>query len=239
MPDPIDGQVDKVVRVVATSELSWEHAAQAAVSEAAKSIRDLQTATVIESDLVVLDGKVDRYRVKLEMAFQLDRSRRVGDAGQSVRVRRHLIIANKTLATPALHELVAERASVGPAEFHVLVPESSTPSAVLAPDGLLEPRLLENAAMDRLLALKEAEDRLDAFRSEFRHLDPPLTGEVGLGDPITAARRVMERSSFDEVIVSTLPIGVSRWLKLDLPSRLERAFGLPVVAISQTSDETS
>ena len=45
--------------------------------------------------------------------------------------------------------------------------------------------------------------------------------------------RVLERSSFDEIIVSTLPPGLSRWLKMDLATRLERAFGLPVVALVQ------
>ncbi|MFT7602206.1 MAG: flavin-binding protein dodecin [Acidimicrobiales bacterium] len=237
MADIHPSQVDKVIRVVATSELSWELAAQAAVDEAAKTVSDLRTATVLEADLVVRDGKVHRYRVKLEMAFQLDRSRQLGDLGTSLRVRRHLIIANQTLASPALLELVAERASIGPAEFHVLVPESSIPSAVPLEEALLEPRLVEKAAMDRLLALKEAEDRLDSFRLEFRHLDPPITGEVGLGDPMAAARRVMDRSSFDEVIVSTLPLGASRWLKMDLPSRLERAFGLPVVALMPPESE--
>ena len=71
------------------------------------------------------------------------------------------------------------------------------------------------------------------FRRAFAHLGGALSGEVGLGDPILAARRVIDRSSFDEIIVSTLPPGVSRWLKLDLPNRLQRTFELPVVSIVQ------
>jgi hypothetical protein len=46
---------------------------------------------------------------------------------------------------------------------------------------------------------------------------------------------VLERSSFDEIIVSTLPAPVSRWLRLDLAHRLERRFHLPVTHVSPGS----
>ncbi len=42
----------------------------------------------------------------------------------------------------------------------------------------------------------------------------------------------MERASFDEIIISTLPSSVSRWLRIDLPSRVKRAYPLPVVTIT-------
>ena len=63
-----------------------------------------------------------------------------------------------------------------------------------------------------------------------------LTSEVGGHDPFAAISRVMERSSFDEIIISTLPSAISRWLKMDLPSRVERAFSMPVVVINPPSD---
>ncbi|MEL7207526.1 MAG: dodecin domain-containing protein [Actinomycetota bacterium] len=240
------GQVHKVIRIVGTSPDSWEGAAASAVAEAGKTISDLREATVVEADALVGDGGLATYRVKLEVAFQLDRSRPAStDAGavsatERVDVRRYLILANQTLASPGLQELVSERASVGPAEFHVLVPESP-PSAVYADptSGPFDHHLVTAAAEDRLVALAEAEERLDAFRMAFAHLGPKLTGEVGLGDPVTATRRVMERSSFDEIIVSTLPPGLSRWLKMDLATRLERAFKLPVVALVQEPAERS
>jgi hypothetical protein len=42
----------------------------------------------------------------------------------------------------------------------------------------------------------------------------------------------MERASFDEIIISTLPSSISRWLRLDLPSRVQRAHAVPVVTIT-------
>ena len=222
------GQVHKVIRVVATSEISWEDAARNGVAEAVKSIRDLRTANLVKADLVLHDGRVVRYRVKLEMAFQLDRSRPTADGAETEIVRRYLLVANQTLPSPGLAGVVEEKASIGPSEFHILVPEG--PRAVVmhdAADGLV-PQLAPVDDRERIRVLGEAEERLDAFRSRFADLGGRLSGEVGLGGPFTAVQRVMDRSSFDEIIVSTLPAGASRWLKLDLPSRLERAFGIPV-----------
>ena len=230
---PRTGQVHKVIRVVATSEHSWEDAARAGVAEAVKTIHDLRTAAVVEADAVIRDGAITRYRVKLEMAFQLDRSR-PSEAGKgTVDVRRYLVVANQTLPSPGLAELVAEKASVGPSEFHVLVPEGPRTVVFHDPSELAAAHVVEVGDHERLLAMEEAEERLDAFRSEFAALGARLTGEVGLGDPLTAIQRVMDRASFDEIIVSTLPVGLSRWLKLDLPARVERTFGLPVTHLVQ------
>ncbi|MGI9611324.1 MAG: dodecin family protein [Acidimicrobiales bacterium] len=233
----MDGRVDKVIRVVATSPDSWEGAAQSAIAEASRTLTNLQSGTVIQADIVWGDDRVAQYRLKLEMSFQLDRSRLSADGTEKVYVRRHLVVANQTLASPALHEIIAEKDSTGPSEFHILVPEGPKPTYIADPLGGGD-IALPDVAKQRLLALREAEERLDSFRSDFAHLGPRLTGEVGLGDALTSVRRVMERSSFDEVIVSTLPPGVSRWLKLDLPKRIERAFNLPVTALVQRPADT-
>ena len=231
-----DGQVDKVIRLVATSTTSWEDAARVGVAEAAKTITDLRTARLIESDLLVGRDAVARYRVKLEVSFQLDRTRHRAGSSETVQVRRYLIIANQTLPSPALHELVAIRAAAGPAEFHVLVPEPPRPILIGDPATGLVTLPAEEIEQQRLLGLAEAEERLDDFRRAFASdLGGSLSGEVGLGDPLTAARRVLERASFDEIIVATLPAGVSRWLKLDLPNRLQRSFDLPVVSVVANS----
>ena len=54
--------VYKVIELVGTSEESWEKAAKAAVERAAKSLRDLRVAEVVEQDLVIENGKVVAYQ---------------------------------------------------------------------------------------------------------------------------------------------------------------------------------
>lgn len=227
-----DGQVHKVVRVVGTSPVSWEAAAQAAVARAAKTIQNLRTATLVEADLIVGEGQVAQYRAKLELGFQLDRSRTSADGGRTFQVHRCLIIANQTLASPGLRQIIDERDANETCEFHVLVPEPVR-STTYYGDAIGGPQIAVPDDHDRLVALQQAEERLESFRRALTHLGSRLSGEVSLLDPLNAARQVLEYAAFDEIIVSTLPLGVSRWLKLDLPARLERAFDLPVVPLVQ------
>ena len=60
----------KVVEIVGTSTESWAKAAETAVSTAAKSLRDLRIAEVVEMDMQLKDGKVEAYRVKLKVSFK-------------------------------------------------------------------------------------------------------------------------------------------------------------------------
>ena len=62
--------VYKVVELVGTSSESWEKAATVAIERAAKSLRDLRGAEVIEQDLVIEKGKVTAYRTKLKLSFK-------------------------------------------------------------------------------------------------------------------------------------------------------------------------
>jgi flavin-binding protein dodecin len=64
--------VYKVVEVVGTSTDSWEKAAKAAVERAAKSLRDLRVAEVIEQDIVIEKGKVASYRTKVKLSFKYE-----------------------------------------------------------------------------------------------------------------------------------------------------------------------
>ena len=62
-----------VVELVGTSKESWEKAASAAVSRAAKSLRDLRIAEVVELDLQLdAAGKVEAYRAKLKVSFKFE-----------------------------------------------------------------------------------------------------------------------------------------------------------------------
>jgi dodecin len=64
--------VYKVVEVVGTSTESWEKAAKAAVERAAKSLRDLRVAEVVEQDIVIEKGKVASYRTKVKLSFKYE-----------------------------------------------------------------------------------------------------------------------------------------------------------------------
>jgi hypothetical protein len=61
-----------------------------------------------------------------------------------------------------------------------------------------------------------------------------VTGAVGDAEPLMAMQDAINLGSYDEIIVSTLPRRISRWLKLDLVSKA-RALGLPVTHVEATS----
>ena len=128
---------------------------------------------------------------------------------------RVLIVANQTLGGKELLKAVKARIAKGPCEFRLLVPATAR-SADSSPED----------------ASAEAERRLEYGLSQLRPLGAETEGEVGDPDPLEAIRQVLDRRQFDEIIVSTLPAGVSRWLRQDLPHKVERKFSLPVSVIT-------
>lgn len=65
--------VYKVIELVGTSSKSWEDAAKAAVERAAKSLRDLRVAEVVQLDMQMDDkGKVKSYRAKVNVSFKYE-----------------------------------------------------------------------------------------------------------------------------------------------------------------------
>src|SRR5215212_967308 len=61
--------VYNVIELVGTSTDSWEKATSAAIERAAETLRDLRVAEVVEQDVVISDGKVESYRVKLKLSL--------------------------------------------------------------------------------------------------------------------------------------------------------------------------
>jgi hypothetical protein len=130
-------------------------------------------------------------------------------------VRRYLVVANQTLGGDELIATVREAMAIGTCAFHILVP--ATPSPELYTFGL------EEEEGDIL-----AKERLaDAFAC-FERLGAPATGIVGPSDPMEAIREALEDDAFDEVILSTLPPGPSRWLREDLPNKMRAEFNVVV-----------
>jgi len=62
--------VYKVIELVGSSETSWEDAARLAVETASKTLQDLRVAEVIKQDVTIKDGKIDKYRVRLNVSFK-------------------------------------------------------------------------------------------------------------------------------------------------------------------------
>ena len=64
--------VYKVIELVGTSTDSWEAAASAAVAQAAKSLRGLRIAEIVELDMQLEDGNVAAYRAKVKVSFKYE-----------------------------------------------------------------------------------------------------------------------------------------------------------------------
>jgi hypothetical protein len=131
---------------------------------------------------------------------------------------RVLVVAHRTAATPALIEAVRDRAARGPCTFTLLVPNQAHGLArVTDPEDQAE----DEAQGVLALALPLLEDAAGA----------PVRGIIGDPEPLNAVQDAVNLEGFDEIIVSTLPARVSRWLRLDLPHKLE-GLGLPVTTIT-------
>ena len=66
-----------------------------------------------------------------------------------------------------------------------------------------------------------------------------VTGEVGVQDPIQATRDALRGREIDEVILSTLPPGISRWLGQDVPSKLKGSIQVPVAVVTTQKQPAS
>ena len=127
---------------------------------------------------------------------------------------RVLVVAYQTAATPRLLDEVRARARRSPCTFTLLVPRP-----YWDPD-------TEEAAATLELAIPLLSEAAGGH----------VNGVVGDSDPLAAVQKAVERGGFDEIIVSTLPARVSRWLRRDLPRRVE-ALGLPVTVVTAKQSE--
>jgi hypothetical protein len=128
-----------------------------------------------------------------------------------------LVVAHQTAATPALLDAVRGRARSGPATFHLVVPRQ--------PHGihkLVDPQDASDEEANEVLV--QALPKL----SEAAGVE--VTGSIGDPEPLMAIQDAVNLGDYDEIIISTLPRRVSRWLRLDLVSKT-KALGLPVTHV--------
>jgi len=112
-----------------------------------------------------------------------------------------LVVANVTAASDELIDSLRDRAEQGACRFTLVMPASGA----------------------------EARERLAAALERMREAGlENVDGKVGDPDPVVAVMETWDPMKFDEIIVSTLPTGTSRWLGLDLPRRLQKLTSVPV-----------
>jgi GABA permease len=138
-------------------------------------------------------------------------------------MRRHLVVAHQTLDSPELMDTIRDRMAQSPSIFHLVVPESHGEGRVTWEEG--EVRLAAERRLEAILLLYAAEGI-------------PANGEVGDHDPVYAVDTVLRRQGpehYDEIIVSTLPARISKWLGRDAPTRLAKLTDVPVTHV-ETAD---
>jgi hypothetical protein len=142
-----------------------------------------------------------------------------------------LIVANQTIGGTELTAAVAERIAGGSVEFNLLVPMPPTPASAIAA-GLAAVESAASILVDLPDPKVLAEERLAAGLAWLEGLGASATGEIGPTDAVAAVTVIVERGGIDEIIVSTLPSRLSRWLKQDLPTRLGKAVDVPITVVT-------
>jgi hypothetical protein len=149
-------------------------------------------------------------------------------------MRQILVVANQTLGGEELLSIVRDRLGSGPAAFWVVVPATvPTDDRDMA---LLGPGTGAGSIVESVQHTEDpydmAERRLQEGLAQLRELGAEADGEVGDEDPMHAIEQALKSRTFEEILISTLPTHVSRWLHTDLPSRAQRKFDLKVTTVT-------
>ena len=139
-------------------------------------------------------------------------------------MRSYLVVGNQTLDSPTLAAAIAERLADREATFHVVVP--ATPAR-------------RGLTWDEDEARRMAGVRLDAILERLAGQGAKATGEIGAPDPIEAVEDAIRGRQVDEILLSTLPPGISRWLGTDVPTRLKGSVSVPVVVLTAEREAAS
>lgn len=133
-----------------------------------------------------------------------------------------LVIANRTAGSDELLEALQQLAGLRPAVFTLVVP--ATPDAV--------PRIAGPTPDEAEGAHERAEQNMQNALKRLREGGVEAVGKVGDPDPVAAAVDAVGVEEFNEIVVSTLPARISKWLGVDVPHRIERATGRRVTHVS-------
>ncbi|MGH2818349.1 MAG: hypothetical protein ACRDJS_07825 [Actinomycetota bacterium] len=135
-----------------------------------------------------------------------------------------LIVANQTAAGSHLLHEIRRRMEEGPCRFTLVVPATPPSGKALWTEGE---------------ANAHAHHRLEVALTKLSETGAQIDGAIGDASPAEAVAEQLVSRDFDEIIVSTLPPGISRWLKQDLPHRIERRFEIPVTHVIAERESAS
>jgi hypothetical protein len=139
-------------------------------------------------------------------------------------MRSYLVVGNQTLDSAELTAAIAERIAAGLSTFHFVVP--ATP-------------VQRGLTWDEDEARAAAKTRLDEALARLRATGGQVTGEIGHRDPIVATEDALRGREIDEILLSTLPAGISRWLGQDVPTRLKGSVLVPVTVVTTQQESVS
>jgi hypothetical protein len=125
-----------------------------------------------------------------------------------------LVVANRTADSDELLEALRTRAERGSVKFTLLVPATQFSGRPTDEAGKAGARRQLESALERM-----GDAGLE------------VVGDVGDADPMAAIADIWDPGAYDEIIVSTLPTGASRWLAVDLPRRVSRITGTTVAHV--------
>lgn len=137
---------------------------------------------------------------------------------------RILVVANQTVDHPHLHDLLRERAQRGPTRFHLLVPASRQQTlggALIGSENL-------RTAPGENPGYVMARYRMTRAMQALEEAGLQVTGDIGPPDPRQAVAAYLSGTAVDEIVVCTLPRGMSRWLRRDLPRQVRALTDVPV-----------
>jgi hypothetical protein len=151
-------------------------------------------------------------------------------------MRQILLVANQTLGGERLKEVVRERIGYGPCNFTIVVPIAPAAHEVKGAEwagGVYVNRPITTGPSKNYESARvEAVRRLAAAIHALKELGASADGDTGSEDPVAAVGHCLKAQSYDEIIVSTLPKTVSRWLHQDVPHRIHRKYKIPVTTVT-------
>jgi hypothetical protein len=145
---------------------------------------------------------------------------------------RVLIVANQTLGGSDLLQSIRDRMTKGPCEFTLLVPATAHAHRESTMDRLAAAPLPGDLSWSEEADYDHARRQLEFGIEQLQKLGAEVDGDVGDANPVKAIEDALSRRKYDEIILSTLPSGISRWLGQDLPHKLTRKFKGPVTVVT-------